>query len=76
MIPARVTTASVDEASVQARDEKAAATQCPPQEEKLLDEGILQAIEENAAALALSSLPLGGPVGVMLCLLSSEGGRV
>ena len=76
MIPviARATKASMEEAGVQARDEEAAATQGPPHKKRLLDEGSLQEIEEDAAAPSASSLPRGEPAGVLLCLLSSHGG--
>ena len=74
---ARATTASVGEAGVQARDEEAAAAQGPPHKKRLLDEGSVQVVEEDAAAPAPSSLPPGELAGVMLCLLSSgEGGRI
>ena len=77
MIPAiaRAMTASVVEAGVQARDEEAAATQGPPRKKKLLDEGSLQEIEEDAAAPSASSLPPGERAGVLLCLLGSVEGR-
>ena len=77
MIPviARATIASVDAASIQARDEQEAATQSPPHKKRLVDEGSLQVIEEDAEALAPSSLPPGEQAGAMLCLLSSGGGE-
>ena len=70
MIPviARATKASMEEAGVQGRDEKAAATQGPPHKKRLLDEGSVQVVEEDAVAPAPSSLPPGEPAGVMLCL--------
>ena len=70
MIPvtARATTASMEEARVQARDEEAAAAQGPPHKKRLLDEGNQQEIEEDPAAPAPSSLPPGESAGVLLCL--------
>ena len=51
--------ASVDKASIQARDEEAAAMQCQPHTKKLIDERSLRVIEEDAAAPSPSSLPSG-----------------
>ena len=52
---------------MQPRDEEAAA-QGPPHKKRLLDEGNLQEIEDDAAAPAPSSLPPGESAGVLLCL--------
>ena len=65
---ARGMAANVDEASVQVRDEEAAAKQGPPHKKRLLDEGNQQEIEEDPAAPAPSSLPPGESAGVLLCL--------
>ena len=73
---ARAMTASVAEAGVQTRDKEAAAAQGPPHKKRLLDEGSLQAREEDTAAPAASSLPPGEPAGVMLCPLSSGAGDI
>ena len=56
---ARATTASLDEAGLQPRDEEAAAAQRTPHEKRLLNERILRVIEEDVTALASLSLPPG-----------------
>ena len=57
--------ASVNEMSVQARDEEAATTQDQPQEKGLLDEGSVQAVEEDEASPAPLRLPQGEPAFTM-----------